>query len=553
MSFFYDRDQNVTGTIPSSFTFVPSYGMQVSFSSELAEYTTVDNYLYTIPKAVNHLQMQIAMPFENRKQEEARKLAGFFEGLNGTGYFLYTDPAQIYKPLNLFLNSIDNSFVENDLYTLGATLSTDQISTVLNWNQPLITGSNIKGNWATSTSYQKYDVVRYTGNATFPSNTGNLYDSFYYCKEAHTSQSSITPASVDTVKWSKDFFFQPTYSTPLSKESAVIKTELPYSFTKRTNFGLHANALKSFKLDFKGVSDAEARCILHFLIGRQGYKRFQYKIPKIYNQFKIFYAPQWSHTFVYKNVNDISVTLIEDPLGRVSEDITSISTNGLMCYLDPSNRASYRSGVTVYDLSGSVNSGTLYNGATFASRNRGVFSFDGTDDYVSVASPSNKFAWNPTSTSTLNSISIEIWVKTSDTVGRIVSKPWNANGGYNYWVDGSGFGITPGTSSYVLPCTSFATGNWEHFVYIATPTQLSVYRRGVLDAGPVNHGLNENPPANNSNLNLAIMTLFPYEGSFDFPSHAIAGELGAFRFYNRALTQEEIITNFNAGRDRFKI
>ena len=30
-------------------------------------------------------------------------------------------------------------------------------------------------------------------------------------------------------------------------------------------------------------------------------------------------------------------------------------------------------------------------------------------------------------------------------------------------------------------------------------------------------------------------------------------DLGAFRIYNRALTQEEITINFNAGRDRFKI
>jgi hypothetical protein len=40
-----------------------------------------------------------------------------------------------------------------------------------------------------------------------------------------------------------------------------------------------------------------------------------YGFPKIYNQNKYFYAPQWEHTFVYKNVNDISVTMIEDPLG----------------------------------------------------------------------------------------------------------------------------------------------------------------------------------------------------------------------------------------------
>ncbi len=142
MSFFYDRDQNVTGTIPASFTFTPSYGMQVSFSSELAEYGTVDNYIYNMPKGLNHLQMQISMPFENRKEEQARQIVGFFESLQGTGYFAYTDAAQIYKPLNLFVNNIDNTYNENDLYNINVSASTDQSSTLLNWNNLFVTGSN---------------------------------------------------------------------------------------------------------------------------------------------------------------------------------------------------------------------------------------------------------------------------------------------------------------------------------------------------------------------------------------------------------------------------
>jgi len=317
MSFLYDRDQNVTGTIPSSFTFTPSYGMQVSFSSELTEYTTVDNYFYTMPKGLNHLQMQISMPFENRKQEQARQILGFFESLHGTGFFQYTDAAQIYKPFNCFVNNIDNTYNENDLHNITVSVSTDQISTLLNWNNLLITGSNIKNDWAAATSYSKYDVVRYTGNSTYPSNTGNLYESFYYCTGSAFTSSSIAASNTipNADKWTREFEFQPTYSAQASKETSVIKTELPYSFTKRTNFGLHANVLRQFKIDFKGISDAEARCILHFLISKQGYRKFQYKFPKIYNQNKYFYAPQWEHTFVYKNVNDISVTMLEDPLG----------------------------------------------------------------------------------------------------------------------------------------------------------------------------------------------------------------------------------------------
>lgn len=307
MSFFYDRDQNITGTnIPATLVYNPSYGATVSFSSELALYNTVDNYIYSMPKGLNHLQMEITMPFENRKQEEARQIAGFFENLQGTGFFQYTDPAQIYKPINLFASSIDNQFVENDIFSLSVRLHSDQASPILAWDNPFLTGSNLKGDWSSAgVAYKKYDVVKYTVG-----NTANLYDSFYYCTGDHTSASPITNG-----KWTRELDFQPTYTTQLTKETSVLKTEFPYSFTKRTNFGSHANVLKNFKLDFKGISDAETRCLLHFLIGRQGYRKFQYKLPKIYNQFKYFFAPEWQHTFVYKNVNDVSVTLVEDPIG----------------------------------------------------------------------------------------------------------------------------------------------------------------------------------------------------------------------------------------------
>jgi phage-related protein len=316
MSFLYDRDQNVTGSIPAAFAFKPSYGTTVSFNADLSQYETTDNYVYTMPKGANHLQLEFQMNFDNRKEEQARQIVGYFETLNGTGYFQYTDPASFYKPINLFANNFGASFDKNDLYTVNAVLNSDQISTLLNWNNPLmLQTANVKGDWATSTSYVEYDIVKYTGNATFPSNMSNLYDSFYYCTGDHTSDASYSSSNMANDKWTRDFFFQPTYSARVEKETAVVKTELPYSYTKRTDFGLHSNTLKSFNLEFRGVSDKEARCILHFLISKQGFRRFQYKIPKIYNQNKFFFSSRWSHTMVYKNVNDISVTIEEDPLG----------------------------------------------------------------------------------------------------------------------------------------------------------------------------------------------------------------------------------------------
>ena len=74
MSFFYDRDQNVTGTIPASLGFTASYGATVSFSAELASYTTTDNYMHVMPKGLNHLQMAMNLPFENRGQNRFQSL-----------------------------------------------------------------------------------------------------------------------------------------------------------------------------------------------------------------------------------------------------------------------------------------------------------------------------------------------------------------------------------------------------------------------------------------------------------------------------------------------
>jgi alpha-tubulin suppressor-like RCC1 family protein/phage-related protein len=321
MSFLYDRDYNITGTVQSSFDFSPSYGTTVSFSTELSSHTTVDNYVYMMPKGVNHLQMRMQMRFENRKEEESRKILSFFEGMRGTGYFTYTDPAQIYKPLNLFCEKISDSFEAKDIHNITVDLSTDQAASMLNWTNQFITGENLRGYFQTGVEYKKFDIIRYTGSAEAGFNTGEkLYDSFYYSTIDHISPDSLPVNDIGYIAaYSKDLFINPTYAVELPKETSVVKTEMPYSFTKRTDFGLHANALKEFRIDFKGVSDREARYLLHFLINKQGYRKFTYSIPKIYNQSKVFFAPQWSHTFVYKDVNDISITLVEDPLGLIKE------------------------------------------------------------------------------------------------------------------------------------------------------------------------------------------------------------------------------------------
>lgn len=59
-----------------------------------------------------------------------------------------------------------------------------------------------------------------------------------------------------------------------------------------------------------------------------------------------------------------------------------IVTDGLVLYLDAANQKSYTTGTTLYDLSGNRNNGTLTNGATYDVNNAGGIKFDGINDYI---------------------------------------------------------------------------------------------------------------------------------------------------------------------------
>jgi hypothetical protein len=224
-----------------------------------------------------------------------------------------------------------------------------------------------------------------------------------------------------------------------------------------------------------------------------------------------------------------------------------IVTSGLVLNLDAANPKSYPgSGTTWTDLSLNKFNGTIVNGATYSNN---VFTFDGTDDYVSLPSPSSRWNWTPA-----KEYSFEMWVNSSDTSGQYFSKPWNGNGEYNYRSAHNNWYTEIGNQSHGQSFTSLATGTWQHAVFIVNATQKAVYRNGVINASFTNHSItNVTPVLAGSNIDLSIMTLYPYGTSFDFPTHAIAGNLAVFRAYNAVLSAEEILQNFNAVRGRFGV
>lgn len=230
-----------------------------------------------------------------------------------------------------------------------------------------------------------------------------------------------------------------------------------------------------------------------------------------------------------------------------------IVQDGLVLHLDAGVKESYGgAGSTIRDISGNGRNGTLYNGPTFSrSGQKPSISFDGSNEFIAVSSPSNTFDWTPSGVG-LNELTVDLWVKSEDTVGQYFSKPWGG-GQYNININYNTFSLYCGTGKSIS-ISSLATGDWENVVGVANSTQMASYRNGTVYTNFVNHGITSNSPpiGTAQNQPLCIMFLVNYgTGTYNLPQYAVSGNVGCFRIYNRVLSADEISQNYNATRHRF--
>jgi hypothetical protein len=232
----------------------------------------------------------------------------------------------------------------------------------------------------------------------------------------------------------------------------------------------------------------------------------------------------------------------------------NIVENGLVLYLDAANTKSYGSGSTVWnDLSGNNNSGSLINGTFFNTGSLGSLVFDGVNDYVTG-----------TNVNITNQLTVLITInpqQRSGTVYPVYIGKWNVVGGSNdrSWVIGSDLptdgkdyiaitsnGLYGGTTTkrYQLS-NSIIYDTWYQIGFTFTNNNLIPYKNGsvaqyttVLD-GTVN-------TIYSSNINYSIGRTL--DGSFDL---YYKGRIATVQIYNRALTPQEILQNYNATKRRY--
>ena len=219
----------------------------------------------------------------------------------------------------------------------------------------------------------------------------------------------------------------------------------------------------------------------------------------------------------------------------------------LMVWVDAGQTSSYPgSGATWTDLSGNGKNYTLTNTPTYNSiLGGGVITFAGaSSQYATTATT----LFNST---TFNTYTMNLWVYPTGAGNFVqVDGQTTPNTGYHYSaieISAAGvikFGQWIGSMSTIATSTQ-SLNAWYNLVITYNGTTATAYINGV-SVGSTNI-IWSSPGANTFMALMAIDTTNMGTGAY------ASGSLGAFMVYRRALSADEIATNFNALRGRYGI
>lgn len=242
----------------------------------------------------------------------------------------------------------------------------------------------------------------------------------------------------------------------------------------------------------------------------------------------------------------------------VIDSSQEIVTNGLVYHVDASQLRSYPgSGTTWNDLSGNGNTSTLNGGTSFNSSNGGSIAFDGSTGFVDGGTGLSVQV-NRTSGFTL---SAWILVAVAGTFNnQIVMWRGTTSGFFSYGIltVASGFGgltnalvfSTNGNNTFGGISNILTPNTWVNIGVTCVGTtgnNATIYTNGVNRGNPA---VTFNNPPTNADIGATQSLFLGRKISFyDWFTQRIA----ISSIYNRALTDAEMLQNFNANRRRFNL
>ena len=220
----------------------------------------------------------------------------------------------------------------------------------------------------------------------------------------------------------------------------------------------------------------------------------------------------------------------------------SIVSDGLVFYIDAASSRCYSgSGNTINGLLGGIGA-TLVNGVGFTSANNGSFMLDGTNDYIAASGTNFPLSNSP------RTLNIWYYTKTSTWQADVNNLFWYGTAGSTRQSFGVDFGTYPTMEFYswaddINWNTTASQVGWKN-LQIAYDGNLTVriYELGALVATKT-FGAQLNTVLS-TNVQIGAITYVP--GYFD-------SNISQVSMYNRALSEQEILQNFNATRFRYGI
>ena len=231
---------------------------------------------------------------------------------------------------------------------------------------------------------------------------------------------------------------------------------------------------------------------------------------------------------------------------------TPIIADGLVFNMDAANRASYVPNAnTSYNTTNLSISGSLYNDTSYIAppTSASCWAFDGTDDYIDCGTNSSLM---PT-----NAITLSGWAKhpstTSNSPLPIISQDHPAYAGtYNgyrikYRLQSTGniyskFELGDGTSTQEInlpPDPGYIVGTWNHITGTWDGAMMRLYVNAIEKATLSFTGT--------INYNTAVFVGIGTQRTIvDF-----AGNIANVQIYNRALSANEVLHNYDALKGRF--
>jgi len=238
---------------------------------------------------------------------------------------------------------------------------------------------------------------------------------------------------------------------------------------------------------------------------------------------------------------------------------SGIVRDGLLYWINPSLASSYSgSGTTIYDLSGNDHDSSLQSGAGFSADNGGVFSTNGSSSWI-------KLETDFLGATELNAdahFTISMWFRTVEgSSGMLLSQTNNATIGLGTsWVpaiyvgtDGklrvSCFWGSATTNQTTVDIPDLRDNKWHNVVVTYAGTGAGAHKTYV--DGILKGSLTKNQSSYSSNYYYYVGGGKGDSWASTGANHWFNGNFGDFKYYNRALTDIEVLQNFRAMAPRY--